>query len=98
MPVILEAPRLGTIRRGLKVYYRDVPVGVVAGHRLANPADRVEIELRIDPEHAHLVRRDSRFFSVSGVQVGAGRVRGVRVGGGSVEALFSGGSGFDRRA
>jgi len=94
MPVILEAPRLGTIRRGLKVYYRDVPVGVVAGHRLANPADRVEIELRIDPEHAHLVRRDSRFFSVSGVQVDAGLFRGVRVDVGSVEALFSGGIGF----
>lgn len=94
LPILLQAPRLGSIRRGLKVYYRDVPVGVVAGYRLADPADSVEIELRIEPRYASLVRAGSRFFSTSGIQVDAGLFRGVRIDAASIETLIAGGIGF----
>lgn len=94
LPVVLEAPRLGAVRRGLKVYYRDIAVGVVADHRLADPADQVEIELRIEPQYAHLVRAGTRFFSVSGLQVDAGLFRGLNVNIAPLETLIAGGIGF----
>lgn len=94
LPIVLETADLGSIRRGLKVFYRGIEVGVVTGTRLANPADKVEIQLRIAPRYAPLVHEHSRFFNLSGIHVDAGLFRGLKIDSASLETLVAGGIGF----
>ncbi|MGB1270686.1 MAG: MlaD family protein, partial [Endozoicomonas sp.] len=50
----LVSDRLGSIRRGNPVYYREIPVGEVTGYRLANPASQVIIVINIEERYQSL--------------------------------------------
>ena len=94
LALTLTAPRLSSIRTGLKVRYRDVVVGEVTGHRLAPTADRVLIDISIDAPYHRLVRRGTRFWNTSGVDVDFGWFTGAEVRVESVETLLLGGISF----
>ncbi|MCL6268602.1 MlaD family protein [Sansalvadorimonas sp. 2012CJ34-2] len=92
--IILYSGDLGSIQTGNPVLYRGVQVGEVAGTRLANPADRVEIELNIEDDFVPLVTKCSRFWNVSGIDIDIGLFRGIQVQTTSILSLLRGGIAF----
>ncbi|MFC6977884.1 intermembrane transport protein PqiB [Microbulbifer taiwanensis] len=91
--VVLKAPRLGSLNRGSPVYYRQLRVGQVEDFSLSEDAGRVEINLFIRREYAHLVHRGSRFWNSSGLSVEGG-IGGITVNMESLAALVAGGVSF----
>ncbi|MDT4866343.1 hypothetical protein FQZ97_1011920 [compost metagenome] len=92
--IILSAPRRGSIKPGVIVSYREVPVGQVISYELGKTADRVFIHVLIEPRYAPLVHSGSRFWHASGVGVDASLFKGVKVRTGSLESLVEGGISF----
>ncbi len=91
--LILTAQRLGSLKAGDPVLYRQVKVGEVLGSELADDGSSVRIYVNVWPQHAALVRSNSQFSNVSGVRVKAG-LTGVKVDTESVESLLAGGIAF----
>lgn len=94
LTLVLRAPRVGPIVPGAPVLFRDLPVGVVRGVRLAEDAASVEVTASIDPAYATLVRTNSRFWLASGVGVDWGLFRGLSVRADSLDALIEGAVAF----
>ncbi|BAN50587.1 intermembrane transport protein PqiB [Metapseudomonas resinovorans] len=92
--ITLSAPSRGAIKPGVLVSYRDVPVGKVLSYELGKTADRVFIQVLIEPRYAPLVHSGSRFWITSGVGVNASLFKGVKVRTGSLESLVEGGIAF----
>lgn len=92
--LVLSAARRGSIKPGVVVSYREVPVGKVTDFELGPTSDRVLIHVLIEPRYAALVRSGSRFWNASGIGVDAGLFSGVKVRTESLEALLEGGIAF----
>jgi len=88
---ILESPSLGSLQKGSPVYFRQVPIGKVVGFGLAADASQVEIHLSIDTQYAALVREDSRFWSVSGIELDLNLLSGSKIRTESLESILAGG-------
>lgn len=91
--VYVEAERVGGIAKDAPVFYRDLEVGYVADFDLAADARAVRFRLHIDPEHAPLVRRNTRFFQRDALRVHAG-LDGIDIEAGSLTQMMAGGIGF----
>ncbi|MES2821786.1 MAG: MlaD family protein [Pseudomonadota bacterium] len=94
LKLVLSAPRRGSIKPGVVVSYREVPVGKVTHFELGPTSDRVMIHLLIESRYAPLVRSGSRFWNASGIGVDAGLFKGLKVRTESLEALLEGGIAF----
>ena len=94
LKLVLSAPRRGSIKPGVVVSYREVPVGKVTHFELGPTSDRVLIHVLIEPRYAPLVRSSSRFWNASGIGVDAGLFKGLKVRTESLEALLEGGIAF----
>lgn len=92
--LVLSASRRGSIKPGVIVSYREVPVGKVVDFELGPTSDRVLIHVLIEPRYAPLVRSGSRFWNASGIGVDAGLFKGLKVRTESLEALIEGGIAF----
>lgn len=92
--VRLLADDLGSITIGANVYFRKVPVGSVADYRFTKDQKNVEIELVIDKKYANLVKQDSRFWNISGVNFNAG-LNGVQFSMDSLASIVQGAVAFD---
>ncbi len=92
--LVLSAARRGSIKPGVVISYREVPVGRVTDFELGPTSDRVLIHVLIEPRYAPLVRSGSRFWNASGIGVDAGLFSGVKVRTESLEALLEGGIAF----
>ena len=90
----LTSHRLGSIRRGNPVYYRDIPVGQVTGYRLDNPASQVVIYINIEDRYQSLVSDQSRFWNASGIDMDVSLLKGAKIRMDSLEALLAGGISF----
>ena len=93
MDLVLSAARLGLITSGLPVVYREVRVRTVVGAELSADAKSVDIAVRIDPAHAHLVRDNTKFWNVSGIGLDLG-IGGLKLRAGSLESVLAGGIAF----
>ncbi|WP_372865163.1 MlaD family protein [Spongiibacter sp.] len=92
--LVLGADQRGSIKEGVKVFYRDIPVGEVFGFELSADARRTLIHINIEPRYATLVRRNSRFWNSSGIAVNFGLFSGTTIRSKSVESLLEGGIAF----
>ena len=92
--VILSADQRGSLKEGVKVFYRDIPVGEVYGFELSSDARRTLIHINIEPRYATLVRRNTRFWNSSGVAINFGLFTGTTIRSKSVESLLEGGIAF----
>ncbi|MDG9928841.1 MULTISPECIES: MlaD family protein [unclassified Pseudomonas] len=92
--LVLSTARRGSIKPGVVVSYREIPVGKVTDFELGPTSDRVLIHVLIEPRYAPLVRSGSRFWNASGIGVDAGLFKGVKVRTESLEALLEGGIAF----
>lgn len=94
LAITLSAPRLGFIKQGISIYYKDVPVGKVVDYALADSAEKVLIQGIVDPSYAHLVRSGSKFWIASGVNVDVGLFSGAKIRMDNLESLIQGGIAF----
>lgn len=90
----LSAPRRGSIKEGVAVTYREIPVGQVTGVALGHQADQVLISIVIEPRYARLVRSGTRFWNSSGFGFDFGLIKGATVRTESLETLMQGGIAF----
>ncbi|TWC30181.1 paraquat-inducible protein B [Pseudomonas sp. SJZ079] len=92
--LVLSAAQRSSLKAGVPVTYREVPVGKVTGYELGPTADRVLIHILIEPRYMALVHTGSRFWNTSGVGVDAGLFKGVQVRAESLETIIEGGVAF----
>ena len=94
LPLVLSTPRRGSLKPGVAVTYREMPVGKVTRVELGPNADRVLVHILIEPRHAALVRGGSRFWNASGIDVEVGLLKGAQIRTESLEAILEGGIAF----
>ena len=92
--IILISPRLGSLKVGSPVYYRGIEVGAVVNSRLGADATVVNIHVDIQQRYANLVRKGTKFWNVSGVDIRAGLFRGLEINVESLRSLVAGGIAF----
>ncbi len=92
--VRLTTQRLGSIRVGNPVLYRQVKVGKVIGIDLSATADTVDVFINIAKRYGPLVNSGSKFWNTSGINIEAGIFSGVNINSESIETLIAGGIAF----
>ncbi|MBB3047209.1 paraquat-inducible protein B [Litorivivens lipolytica] len=92
--LVLSAPQRGSIKEGVKVFYRDIPVGEVFAYELAFDATHTLIHINIEQRYAPLIRPGTKFWNSSGVAVDVGLFRGANIRSKSIESLLEGGIAF----
>lgn len=85
----LTTEKLGSIQLETGIYYRNIEIGKVQSYRLVEDKS-VLIDLFIEPEFAHLVRKDSRFCNASGFKI-SGKLPNLKVQVESLASLLRGG-------
>lgn len=90
LEIILHAPTRMGLRRGAPVLYRQVTVGRVLSVGLTSDGGAVEARVHIDAPYVSLVRRDTRFWAVSGIKANVG-IRGLDLEAESLETVLLGG-------
>lgn len=91
---VLRTAKMGSYSNGSPVNYRGIKVGEVLGHELAKDNRNILVHIFIHQPHDKLVRRSSRFWNVSGVNVSID-ADGMKVGTESLQALVVGGIAFE---
>ena len=89
--LVLEAAKLGSVKPGVGIYYRQVEIGQVTGVQLGQSADRVQIFINIDSKYEAVIRTNSVFWNASGIQLSAGLFSGVDVKTDAIESILAGG-------
>lgn len=91
---ILMARRLGSIDTGSPLYYQGILAGEVLGYELGNDQKSVFIHVFVKAPYHQLVRGNTRFWNVSGVDVSIG-ADGVDIRTESIQTLMLGGIAFE---
>ncbi len=94
LALILSSDRRGSLKPGVPVSYREIQVGKVTRIELGPTADRVLIQVLIEPRYAGLVRSGSRFWNTSGIGVDIGLLKGAQIRTESLETILEGGIAF----
>ncbi len=92
--ITLISNNLGSIGRGSPIYYQGILAGEALGYELAGDAQSVYIHAFIRDPFNQLLRGNSRFWNVSGVDLSMG-ADGIEVRTASVTSLLFGGISFD---
>lgn len=85
LEIELDASDREGLVRGAPVTYRGLEVGRIANVGLSNDGATVRIQVVIEPEFAELVRDNSKWWPISGVQFDLG-IKGVQL---SIDSLAS---------
>ncbi|KLV03785.1 paraquat-inducible protein B [Photobacterium aquae] len=93
LTIILESENRQSISQGTPLLYRDIQVGQVVDVSLGELADRVIIKAQVEQEYSHLVRKNTVFWNVSGIDVTIG-LTGASLQSGTVDSLIRGGIAF----
>ena len=86
----LNADQAASLVAGSPVYYRGFEIGRIEGKSLDPAGRRVVYNAFIRQEYSGLIRKNTRFWNTSGIDVTAG-VDGFKVRTPSFQAMFSGG-------
>lgn len=86
---------LGSLTVGANVYFRKVPVGKIADYRFTSDQKKVEVDLIIEKKYTNLVKQDSRFWNISGINVDASLSKGVNINVDSIASVVQGAVAFD---
>ena len=92
--VTLVTQNLGSIDRGSPIYYQGLLAGEVLGHELGNDRKSVYVHAFIKDPFDQLVRGNTNFWNVSGINVSMG-ADGFKVQTESIRSMMFGGIAFD---
>lgn len=84
---------LGSISIGASVYFKKMPVGKIYDYRF-NKDNKVEIDVVIDKAFARFVKKDSRFWNISGINANI-NASGLNVEIDSLNSVVQGAVSFD---
>ncbi|MBN3137169.1 PqiB family protein [Pectobacterium punjabense] len=90
----LHADDLGSLNTGSLVYYRKIPVGKVYDYTVSQDRRGVMIDVLIERRFTHLVKKNSRFWNVSGFNADIS-VSGAKIEMENLAALVNGAIAFD---
>ena len=90
----LKAKKLGSLNQGSLIYYRQIQAGKVENYTLADNGLDVDIQVFIHEPYDKYVRKNTRFWNASGVDVTLG-ADGLKVNTQSLVSILSGGLAFD---
>jgi paraquat-inducible protein B len=90
---ILESNNLGSMRPGTPINFHGIIVGEVLSHKLSDEADAIRLTIFINKPYDQFVRKNTRFWIDSGVDLSAG-TDGFKVRTGPLISLLSGGIAF----
>ncbi|CAO96558.1 PqiB family protein [Erwinia tasmaniensis] len=94
MLIHLNTPDLAALSSGSLVYFRKIPVGRVYDYSI-NPGNKgVTVDVLIERRFTNLVKKESRFWNVSGIKANVG-IGGAKVELESLPALVNGAIAFD---
>jgi paraquat-inducible protein B len=91
---ILLSETLGSLSARSPIYYRGIRVGELLGHELAEDNKHLQVHAFVRSPFHELVRENTRFWNVSGIEVKAG-ADGMTIKTQSLQALLSGGVAFE---
>jgi paraquat-inducible protein B len=97
LKIVLVSPTLSSLNPGAPIYFRQLRVGRVEGHRLAEDGKHIEVDALIEAEHAGRVHTNSRFWNAGGLHLEAGLGK-IELHSESIEAMLGGGVSFDSPA
>ncbi|MEZ8797845.1 MlaD family protein [Vibrio cyclitrophicus 1F53] len=89
----LQSETRGSVSEGTPILFRELEIGTVIDVQLGEFADRIISTIQIKPEFAYLIRANSVFWNVSGVDVSIG-LTGANIKAGTVDSLIRGGITF----
>ncbi len=87
----LQTNVLGSISKNSPVSFKQIPIGYVSGYHYVEETKQIEISLFIEEKYGHLIKSNSQFWNVSGVQVVASLSSGIKVNTDSLASIISGG-------
>jgi paraquat-inducible protein B len=90
----LQADRKGSLDIGSPVYYRQLEVGRVAAYNMAPDGASVTFKVFIRDPYPEFVRKNTRFWNASGIDVKLG-AQGIQVNTESFVSILVGGLAFD---
>ncbi len=90
----LKAKKLGSLSLGSPIYYRQIEVGKVEQYQLAENGQDVDMGIFIENPYHQYVRRNTRFWDASGIDVTMG-ADGLKINTQSMISIMSGGLAFD---
>jgi paraquat-inducible protein B len=90
---VLETNNLGSMRPGTPINFHGIPVGEVLNHKLSDEANAIRLSIFINAPYDQFVRKNTRFWIDSGVDLSAS-ADGFKVRTGSLVSLLSGGIAF----
>ncbi|MEQ1486103.1 MlaD family protein [Methyloglobulus sp.] len=90
---ILETNNLGSMRPGTPINFHGIPVGEVLSHKLSDQANAIHLSIFINTPYDQFVRKNTRFWIDSGVDLSAS-ADGFKVRTGPLVSLLSGGIAF----
>lgn len=91
--VTLYADSVNSLHRGSPIYFRDISVGEVLDYKLDAQGDKILVDLFIQPQYAHLVRKHSKFWRASALEL-KGKLPEINVRVGSLATIIAGGIHF----
>ncbi|WP_345827759.1 MlaD family protein [Erwinia sp. HDF1-3R] len=94
MLIHLHTADLGSLNSGSLVYFRKIPVGRVYDYSINAGNRGVTVDVLIERRFTNLVKKDSRFWNVSGLKADVG-LSGAKVQLESLAALVNGAIAFD---
>ncbi|OBX00802.1 PqiB family protein [Gallibacterium genomosp. 1] len=89
----LIADDLGSIELGSSIFFRKVPVGKVNNYSFTDDK-KVAIDIIIYKQYAKFVKKESRFWNISGIKADA-NWNGISVSMDSIQAILQGAIAFD---
>lgn len=92
--IVLQAEQLGSVDIGSPVYYRGIQAGEVQGYEMGNDRRSVFIHVFVKAPFDELVKGNSRFWNVSGIDVSLDS-EGFNMRTDSFQSMLLGGIAFD---
>jgi len=92
--IVLISDTLGSVDSGSPIYYQGIKAGEVLGYELGNDNTSVYIHSFIKDPYDQLLRGNTRFWNVSGMDVSV-TTEGIRVKTASLQSLLFGGIAFE---
>jgi paraquat-inducible protein B len=90
---VLETTNLGSLHAGTPISFHGINVGEVLSHELSSTADGIKLKVFVNKPYDQFVRRNTRFWIDSGVDLSAS-ADGFKVRTGPLISLLSGGIAF----
>lgn len=92
--LVLKSSDLGSLVAGSPVLFKKIKVGKIESNALTKDGKNVLIHILINSQYSHLVKKNTRFWNVSGIEV-KGDLGGIEVKAASLSSVIDGGITFE---